>query len=439
MPVERSIVPIILVLFVLVGSACLVVASMPTLKVYSDNSVEVIGNYTIPSTVYGEVSFDVRAEDGKTMVSLQMSGEQTGTINTNVSLDIDFEQQIVDNIIKVIITLSLDMRDNSGWLVASTEPNIVIEVNKESLVVHTEGKVKLEAGGEATQVYAVLAMLNKPLIEQSLNQSGITWVKIERLSTSVSDSIGYIDFAVDIEIGEALEQTNTSIEEFKDALDKSSYPLSGGLEFSVTSEGMNIEFSATVEKDINDVLESIAELYSTIEETGVSEQMQYVPTPVPAPSTQSFSPIFTMTNEFCKRLEVLSSEGYVHIKPAGNGTLVVEYKTPRIVKKGATSPADTIRELYDFAMWVNEELGQYSPIPLADVTEETVKIEGEGVEVTLNGTEVSTVKFSDLPNLEATVEEQPSGIGGIGTEVIIGIVAIVIIAIAIILIMHMKK
>ncbi|RLG81885.1 MAG: hypothetical protein DRO40_08990, partial [Thermoprotei archaeon] len=83
--------------------------------------------------------------------------------------------------------------------------------------------------------------------------------------------------------------------------------------------------------------------------------------------------------------------------------------------------------------------GQYSPIPLADVTEETVKIEGEGVEVTLNGTEVSTVKFSDLPNLEATVEEQPSGIGGIGTEVIIGIVAIVIIAIAIILIMHMKK
>lgn len=91
MPVERSIVPIILVLFVLVGSACLVVASMPILKVYSDNSVEVIGNYTVPSTVYGEVSFDVRAEDGKTMVSLQMSGEQTGTINTNVSLDIDFE------------------------------------------------------------------------------------------------------------------------------------------------------------------------------------------------------------------------------------------------------------------------------------------------------------------------------------------------------------
>jgi len=437
--IGRIIVPIILVLFVLVGSACIIVASMPTLKVYSDNSVEIMGSYTVPSTVYGEVLFEVRAEGGKTTASLQMSGEQTGIVDTNTSLDIDFEQQIVDSIIKVIITLSLDMRDNSGWLIASTEPNIVIEVDKESLVMHIEGKVKLEAGGEATQVYAVLTMLNKPFIEHGLNQRGITWVKIERLSTNVSDSVGYIDFSVDIEIGEALEQTNTSIEEFKAVLDKSSYPVSGGLEMSITSEGISVEFSTAIEKDINDVLESIAGLYSTIEETGVSEQIQYVPTPAPLPSTQSFSPIFTMANEFCERFEIRSSEGYVHIKPSENGTAVIEYKTPKIVKKGATSPADTIREVYDFAMWVNEELGHYSPIPLGDVAEKTVRVEGEGVEVTLNGTEVSTVKFSDLPNLEATVEEQPLGKGGIGTELIIGIIVVVIVAVAIVLVMRMKK
>jgi hypothetical protein len=80
----------------------------------------------------------------------------------------------------------------------------------------------------------------------------------------------------------------------------------------------------------------------------------------------------------------------------------LDLKTPRIVKKGATTPADTLKALLNKTI----VLFGFSPLiewPLALGNAPLSVFPEEGVKVRLNGTEVKEVAFKDLGSLKVTL------------------------------------
>jgi len=105
----------------------------------------------------------------------------------------------------------------------------------------------------------------------------------------------------------------------------------------------------------------------------------------------------------------------------------VDLKTPRIVKRGATTPTETLKALSN--MTAALALPFYAPsillrLPSSNTTPTLSVFPEEGVKVKLNGTEVKEVAFKDLSSLKValatalTVTTEPSTIE-VGKEVVV--------------------
>jgi hypothetical protein len=105
----------------------------------------------------------------------------------------------------------------------------------------------------------------------------------------------------------------------------------------------------------------------------------------------------------------------------------LDLKTPRIVKRGATTPGETLKALSN--MTVALALPFYAPsillrLPSSNETPTLSIFPEEGVKVKLNGTEVKEVAFKDLSSLRVTlataltVSAEPSTIE-VGKEVVV--------------------
>jgi hypothetical protein len=107
----------------------------------------------------------------------------------------------------------------------------------------------------------------------------------------------------------------------------------------------------------------------------------------------------------------------------------LDLKTPRIVKKGATTPSETLKALSD--MTVALALPFYAPsillrLPSSNETPTLSVFPEEGVKVKLNGSEVKEVAFKDLGSLRITlataltVSAEPSTVDAGGEVVVKG-------------------
>jgi len=159
-----------------------------------------------------------------------------------------------------------------------------------------------------------------------------------------------------------------------------------------------------VEENINEILEGYVALYNiySLYSTKTFGNIEPSP-PIPLPAPPHIIDAgFTALSEFVKKFKVVPSAGYPQVT-AENDVVKLEGKTPRVVKKGATTPADALAELYDFMIWATNVLREHIPVRVEEVADLTVRVEGVGMKIILNRTEVSEVKFSDIPNLEIAV------------------------------------
>jgi hypothetical protein len=125
----------------------------------------------------------------------------------------------------------------------------------------------------------------------------------------------------------------------------------------------------------------------------------------PPNSTTSF---LNLLMEFSKAFRILDSKGSITAVFEG-GVVRVEFNTPRIVGRNATSPTETLKALHDFIYQAYASLPQAMGAKTPVGKTLTFRVEAEpGVVVELNGTQVSQVALDDLPNLQVSTQTQSS-------------------------------
>lgn len=87
--------------------------------------------------------------------------------------------------------------------------------------------------------------------------------------------------------------------------------------------------------------------------------------------------------------------------------LTIETTTPRLLRRGAQTPSDTLRVLYNFAVDAIRELELESAgLDLEELEETKVAIRAEqGVKVKVAEEEVEEIRFADLEKAEVEVEK----------------------------------
>jgi len=316
--------------------------------------------------------------------------------------------------------------DKNNSLNATIDP-LNYKLNITSLIGVLSGVVELNAIGEAKEVYTTLAMLNKPIIENYLAQSNITWIKINTLTTTISNEKARVEFEIEVDeskLAENLELNTTSIRELYKNTPSST--INTYLYFNITH--IYTEFSIRVNSNINEQFKYTTnfykEAYVKLEKT-IFEILKSMGIQI---STNNIKSILNILDEITNTFNIMKSRGELVVEIKGN-TINLNITTPRLIKKDSKTPKDTLIALYNLAVRIQSELG------VRELLDTIVELIPEsGVKITRNGTEVQQVKLREIPELEVTTTTPI-----LQTPVAITIGAIVILAVIIIVIIKLKK
>lgn len=315
--------------------------------------------------------------------------------------------------------------DKNNSLNATIDP-LNYKLNITSLIGVLSGVVELSAIGEAKEVYTTLAMLNKPIIENYLAQSNITWIKINTLTTTISNEKARVEFEIEVDeskLAENLELNTTSIKELYKNTPSST--INTYLYFNITH--IYTEFSIRVNSNINEQFKYTTnfykEAYVKLEKT-IFEILKSMGIQI---STNNIKSILNILDEITNTFNIMKSRGELVVKIKDN-TINLNITTPRLIKKDSKTPKDTLIALYNLAVRIQSELG------VRELLDTIVELIPEsGVKITRNGTEVQQVKLREIPELEVTTTPI------LQTPVAITIGAISILAVIIIVIIKLKK
>jgi hypothetical protein len=316
--------------------------------------------------------------------------------------------------------------DKNNSLNATIDP-LNYKLNITSLIGVLSGVVELNAIGEAKEVYATLAMLNKPIIENYLAQSNITWIKINTLTTTISNEKARVEFEIEVDeskLAENLELNTTSIRELYKNTPSST--INTYLYFNITH--IYTEFSIRVNSNINEQFKYTTnfykEAYVKLEKT-IFEILKSMGIQI---STNNIKSILNILDEITNTFNIMKSRGELVVKIKDN-TINLNITTPRLIKKDSKTPKDTLIALYNLAVRIQSELG------VRELLDTIVELIPEsGVKITRNGTEVQQVKLREIPELEVTTTTPI-----LQTPLVITVGAIVILATIIIVIIKLKK
>jgi hypothetical protein len=316
--------------------------------------------------------------------------------------------------------------DKNNSLNATIDP-LNYKLNITSLIGVLSGVVELNAIGEAKEVYTTLAMLNKPIIENYLAQSNITWIKINTLTTTISNEKARVEFEIEVDeskLAENLELNTTSIRELYKNTPSST--INTYLYFNITH--IYTEFSIRVNSNINEQFKYTTnfykEAYVKLEKT-IFEILKSMGIQI---STNNIKSILNILDEITNTFNIMKSRGELVVKIKDN-TINLNITTPRLIKKDSKTPKDTLIALYNLAVRIQSELG------VRELLDTIVELIPEsGVKITRNGTEVQQVKLREIPELEVTTTTPI-----LQTPLVITVGAIVILATIIIVIIKLKK
>jgi len=109
--------------------------------------------------------------------------------------------------------------------------------------------------------------------------------------------------------------------------------------------------------------------------------------------------------EFTDLFEIKPSSAKVGANLSNTGS-IISFTTPKIMKRGATSPKDTLLAIYNFIHRVYEIYEEFSGVTpdITPVLNTTITlVPKENIKITINGTEVESIRFRDIPNIEIEV------------------------------------
>jgi len=398
------------------------------LMVYRDGSVSLNGsfNLTPPTPVYGSGWAAVEATGGET--SLELHGNITlvglnkpnGISSGYFRLEVSVESTPSGSIVETRGWLSLVLKYKGGDAlidIALNLSNLASRYDSARRVLNISGE--LDVSG---YYHTPFMKISADMIVVNLGQSLPTLLSRLNLTDAVSltyssitqDGVGVLYFKADVDLDRLAEKAGSNITVLTSYL---SYPYSSSAHglIEASSNGssvtLNIDLKETVRGDVNGLLSR------TIYLTGLLANTYSPLAQLPNPTTG----FFNLFREFSNNFKILDSKGNITAVFEG-GVVRVEFNTPRIVGRNATSPTETMKALHDFIYQAYASLPQAvgAKTPVGKTL--TFRVEAEpGVVVELNGTQVSEVALDDLPNLQVSTQTQSSTAV---TALAVGVVAV---------------
>jgi len=317
----------------------------------------------------------------------------------------------------------------------------------------------IESIGQRMDVSVLIPMLLFQ-IQSYLSMSNTSrYVKLET-SQSISGGVAVVDFNAMVDLAGlySMQGINKSSALINAANIIKPHSSQLYLKLIVSSNSTGTSASLVIrgveEVNVNEYLVQLAKLYEYYLNATSQIPTPFITQPQATPSLSIATlNASRLVNRFNELFEVRDSVSTIKLSAIGN-KVELEYKSPKIIKKGATSPKETLIALYDYVKEVNStipqeiSLGPGAPIiKPSTITPAKIKIQSsQGVKVYLHGEAPSEVLFDDLPNLEVVVEATPTTQPTTRTEgaeetpgyILIAIVAVVVAAVASIMVLVLR-
>lgn len=305
------------------------------------------------------------------------------------------------------------------WSDRGDSLNITVEyldyaLNTTSLKSVVRGRVEVTASGEFAQILEYAATLSKTAIETLLEQAGITWISVVDFTTTSEPSRVKYEFTIvldELEMAEKLGLEDTA--EVAEAY-RSLPPSTTSIRVFYNTTSISALLSHRASGDINKHLKHVVRVYSR-SYTRIREVYSLSGVEIPLELDIHVNPLIGLLEEFTENFIILESRGTLSARLA-EGTLVINITTPRLIKRGAKTPLDTLIALQDFAtLFATLIVPQDSdtsalrpfgarPLRVEDILNTTVYLVPEsGVRITRNGGEVQMVALRELRELRVEV------------------------------------
>ena len=394
----KCVLALFLLLALLVPSASAAEpTAIPKIHVYGDGSVSVELTYT--EAYEGEFlglkrmrlqgALDVA--DGYYEVLANASLEVTSAPETRIYVDFSADVSGAGYNSTGKVSLKVWDEEGSEFRVALDPLTCVVDASR--LAAEFNGSLNAYATSEAEELLTVLAALNKPAIEEFLEQANITWIKVKSLSTTIADSSASVDFKVELDYAELARASGMSPEQVMELLEPMP-PTSFSLRLHYNATNLYAGAALLVHGDVN---EGLAKVVRGIKMLGAYPGGQVVGgiTPI-TPLQPDLEPLIEVMEEFAENFVIAKSRGAVAVEFEG-GLLTISIATPKVVKRGSSLPGDTLLALYSLAAKVKENFG-------ADyLLEASAELVPHGVKIRRGGAEVQEAKIGEMGNLSVTV------------------------------------
>jgi hypothetical protein len=336
--------------------------------------------------VNGSLGTGINCEQGFNCTYVEFSS------NASSSVNVDYYELNTE--------LNLRIWDDKGNALNTSITSMKYRLNTSSLVGSLRGAIEFYATGESKQLLGFLIAVNKPLIDQYLAMHNVTWIKVNSLTTTISDNKARVEFEVELNNVKLFERAGLNATLIKQYYEKTPSFSSRVLIYYDT---LNMFFEAfiRIHGDVNEHIKYAIDAYNLThmqlrELMHAASELMNTRIMESLPGAVNVGSILGLIKEFTDNFNILKSRG-VLVLELSDEFLTLNVSTPRLIKRDSRSPGDTLLALYDIAAKAQRELKAET---LLDTIVELVP--EKGVKIALNGTEVQQVKIRDIPDLEVT-------------------------------------
>jgi len=301
--------------------------------------------------------------------------------------------------------------------------------NYDTMTIHIRGTITVEATGKLQSIMLLLLMLNKENVQKMLEEQEIRGIEINKLDVNLITR--EIKFDVTVFYTQLMESLKISPEALNVTLMKKlNLPSTYEMKFVLKNASLTIWMKLDVKANINqhwiDYANIIRGLISVLSKATIPAVPIGVPS-LPAISTEKIDKVIEELSKF----EILPSDAKFHLStdPATEKA-TIEFTSPKLIKKGA-DVEETIDAIYILAAKVFRRIGGDEAVQ--KLNEMSVKVIAEpGVRTLLEGSEVTSIKFGNLPDLQIELAPPPAEvptfdwvtIGIIATVAVIAVAAV---------------
>jgi hypothetical protein len=382
---------------------------IPRIHVYSDGSVTVELSYS--SVIRNSIAKKALLQGELNIEDSYYDVLVNGSLGTGINCEQGFNCTYVEfssnasssvNVDYYELNTELNLRiwDDKGNALNTSITSMKYRLNTSSLVGSLRGAIEFYATGESKQLLGFLIAVNKPLIDQYLAMHNVTWIKVNSLTTTISDNKARVEFEVELNNVKLFERAGLNATLIKQYYEKTPSFSSRVLIYYDTLN-MFFETFIRIHGDVNEHIKYAIDAYNLThmqlrELMHAASELMNTRIMESLPGAVNVGSILGLIKEFTDNFNILKSRG-VLVLELSDEFLTLNVSTPRLIKRDSRSPGDTLLALYDIAAKAQRELKAET---LLDTIVELVP--EKGVKIALNGTEVQQVKIRDIPDLEVT-------------------------------------